>query len=149
MSPAVSYMSQPRPPTLDITSTIRRSWQDQLDTLVNSGTGITAAFISTSDGRHLLHHSKDRDGHRVAAMSSSLLALGETVSRELTLDPCRNVLVECAGGYAVVLRIPDAFGRLLLTCVSSNTGQLGMLLSKSKICATALGRGVESLSLPK
>lgn len=108
----------------------------QYETLFNRVPGLYGVLFSTADGEPVSAHfqnSMDRD--RLAAMSSSLVALGETMAREAQQQTCDYAIVQTGDGYIVSLRIGK---HLLMSAFARNDTNLGMLLSSCQSTAHAV-----------
>ena len=97
---------------------------------------IYGAVISSVDG-HLVMDVVKRDlpTKKISAMTSSLMALGETVSKESEQGDCEYVNVINKDGRVMVLRVGDS---LTLTTLSTKDSNLGMVLSASTASADAI-----------
>lgn len=94
------------------------------------------AIISTVDGHEIAYSlTRDIPPHKIATMNSSLLALGETIARESQQRVCQFVILENSDGRVVSLHINNL---LMLTCISTNGINLGLLLSMGRSTASAL-----------
>jgi predicted regulator of Ras-like GTPase activity (Roadblock/LC7/MglB family) len=109
---------------------------DQLRELISSNEGIYAALIISIDGHPLVKQAQD-DIHesKLAAMMSSLLALGESIARESGQKLCQYVIVDNSDGFLVDLRVGE---RMLLTVLARKDTNLGMLLSACKNSAETI-----------
>ena len=86
--------------------------------------------MSTVDGHDVTCKFKyDMPASKLAAMMSSMLALGETVAQEARQNECRFVIVESSDGYLLTLRLGE---RLILTTIAGKNTNLGMLHSVSR-----------------
>ena len=100
--------------------------------------GAYGALISTVDGHEIAYSLKrDLPTHKISTMNSSLLALGESIARESLQQLCQFVILENSDGRVVSLRINDI---LMLTCISSKSTNLGMLLSAGRNTADSLAK---------
>lgn len=121
--------------------------QAQIEAMVRDTAGIDSAAVVTGDGFEVaavLRH--DVSGNKLAAMSSSLLALSEAVVEELKMRGCRNVIVEGEAGTVVMIRVPAAGADLLMSVLCRETAVLGSVLYAARECAGRLaallsGRG--------
>lgn len=99
---------------------------------------VNLLMLSTADGRAIAQHSAlDIDGRRLAAMANSFLTLGETVSRELSLNQADYATVCTASGNVVLIRI-SADTPLTLTAVGDSQANLAALLFRARECAAQL-----------
>ena len=108
----------------------------KIDDMFHVCDDIYGAVISSVDG-HLVMDIVKRElpSKKISAMTSSLMALGETVSKESGQGICEYVNVENNDGRVIVLRVGEA---LTLTTLSSKNSNLGMVLSASTIAANAI-----------
>ena len=118
-------------------SEARELIQDSLDALVEQMDAVTAAIAVTTDGHLIAQAARiDVPSKRLAAMGSTLMSLGNTVTKELGMGRCRNVISENEHGVAVFMLIT---ARIVLISLTDNVSSLGMLLSASRRCAGDLG----------
>lgn len=115
-----------------------QAYESILTELIDSSDGIQAAIISTIDGHCVqAHNAPHISGERLSAMTSSLLALGETLAVEIQHNLCNFVIVDNKDGYLVTLKIKDEY---LLSTIARRSINLGMLLSSSRIAAENLAK---------
>ena len=106
-----------------------------LQKLVSSTSGVIAALVVTSDGfevASVLHN--DLSPEKMAAMTSSMLALGEAVLSEANLNDCQNVVIESNGGLIIMLAIGDPKKELLLSVITNGQAMLGQVLWAARQC---------------
>jgi len=123
---------------LKISEEASRFLEHQLRELIDNNDGIYAALIISIDGHPLVKYAQD-DIHesKLAAMMSSLLALGESIARESGQQLCQYVIVDNSDGFLVDLRVGE---RMLLTVLARKDTNLGMLLSACKNLAEDIVR---------
>lgn len=100
--------------------------------------GVSMLLLSTADGRAVAEWTHARlDPRRVAAMTTSFLTLGETLSRELGLSVADHATVSTAQGSLVVIRI---HGRrpYTLAAMGGSDATLAVLLFAARECATRI-----------
>lgn len=101
--------------------------RDQLGAFLNACEGSYGVIVSSIDGNSVIHRvNQDLPIERLANMTSSLLALGETIARESLQCLCRFVILENSDGRVVCLRINQV---LMLTCITGKQSNLGMVLN--------------------
>ena len=116
--------------------------QEQFDQVIDSCHGVYGVLISTVDGHEVIKKFKqDMPASKMSAMTSSLLALGETIAREAGQQLCRFVIVENSDGYVLTLRVGQ---KLVLTTIAGTETNLGMLHSVSKSAAEAIGSRIKT-----
>jgi len=108
------------------------------DEMMDMCSGITGLVISTVDGHAVLFKFTDEPlaENRISAMTSSLLALGESLSKESRQSLCRYVIVQNADGYVITQRFGKA---LVLTAIADKNTNLGSLHTATRV-------GTEKLS---
>lgn len=90
---------------------------------------ITALLVSTVDGHALLSSGAIKDESRVAAMTSSLLAIAESLSKETEQNACQHIIVQNEDGILVTQRLGKS---LVLTSIAGKSTNLGMLHSVTR-----------------
>lgn len=92
--------------------------------------GINGLLISTVDGHVVTSLFRvTLEENRLAAMTSSLLALAESLARETKQDTCKYIIVQNSEGVLVTQR----FGKsLVLTAIADQSTNLGMLHSVTR-----------------
>jgi len=106
-----------------------------LQHFVSTTSGVTAAVVASSDGfdiAAILHGTVAPE--KMAAMTSSMLALGEAILGEADLSNCRNVIIESSDGLIVMLAIGDARRELLLSVITTGDATIGQVLWAAKRC---------------
>lgn len=110
-----------------------------LDRMVDGFEGVAAAMFALRDGRPFAWRSRSGvDGGKLAAMTSSLAALGRTVLRELHAGDLDHLLVEGTAGKLVVITVPESGGLLVLAVLADPAARLGLVLGHAKMCARSL-----------
>jgi len=110
----------------------------QLGEFLKQCQGAYGVIVSSIDGNMVIHQiSREIPVERLANMTSSLLALGETIARESLQRLCRFVILENSDGRVVCLRINRV---LMLTCITSKRSNLGMVLNIGQRIADGLAR---------
>jgi predicted regulator of Ras-like GTPase activity (Roadblock/LC7/MglB family) len=99
---------------------------------------ITTACVATRDGYEIASMSIANDQRKLAAMSSSMHALGDAITAEAQLGDCLNVIIESTTGKAVLLTIPDAARDKVLIVAARAETNLGMLLTATRTCCQKL-----------
>jgi predicted regulator of Ras-like GTPase activity (Roadblock/LC7/MglB family) len=80
----------------------------ELDELCRQYPEITLAVVATADARLIsLRSSIVQEGHRIAAMTGSLLGLCESLARELDAGACQSTVVSMASYTCILVRIDD------------------------------------------
>ena len=105
--------------------------------------GILAAQVCTSDGFEVASVQRDEESHRrLAAMVSSLHALGTAMVDETDLGVYENLIIEASAGKCLMMAIPGSDGSLLLTAVAAPTLLFGRFHQASKGTCEALATSI-------
>lgn len=126
---------------------LHHACREEVEHLVAQTKGIDSAAVVSGDGFQIaavLRHGVA--GEKLAAMTSSLLALSEAVVRELSMQLCRNVIIESEQGSVVTLRVPMAKRELLMTVLCSDAASLGSVLFAARGAASSLGQRLQALA---
>lgn len=108
---------------------ISRLRQDVERTLTESAVklpDLQLVVLSSTDG-HLLGswYSSPRDGHRIGAIMSSLLAIHETAGKELRAGSCNSAIVSTEQLNIVVTRLRTSARPLIMTTAFGTEMMLG------------------------
>lgn len=114
--------------------------QKKLELFVTENSDIRGGVISTVDGFEVAA-SLDRSlsAAKLSAMTSSLLALSEAISRESALGLSRDMVIDAERGRLLLMEIPTADSRLLLTVLCDDAVTLGQVLWAVKAFRDHLG----------
>ncbi len=116
-----------------------------LDELIAGCDGVDAAMLSLRDGQPFVEKTGARiTAGKFAAMSSSLVALGSTVLRELNGGALDHILVEGSQGKLVLTRVAASQGVLLLSVFANNQARLGQVLGHAKNSARIVGEMMQA-----
>ena len=109
-----------------------------LDALVHDVTGIQALVVASTDGFALAQAGpKGHVADRLAAMTSSMLGLASALGRELHFGELDTLILDAANGKVLMLAIPGAQPRLLMTACDHSC-VIGNVLWHAKQCVRAL-----------
>jgi predicted regulator of Ras-like GTPase activity (Roadblock/LC7/MglB family) len=100
-----------------------------LESFANANTGVLLTVLTTSDGFEVAAHPSDSaTAARIAAMSSSIQALSEALTREAGLSANRSLILETDTGTVVVVGLAETSPKMSLAVVATGTELLGKLL---------------------
>ncbi len=107
-----------------------------LSRMLKSCPGSIGALVATADGFSVARvFKKSVAESTLAAITSSIMSLAESLAKEAEQGACRNVVVEGEDGSIVSLRINE---RRVLTAIASTHASLGMILSAARSCVDQL-----------
>jgi uncharacterized protein len=99
---------------------------DALEQLVHGTSGVHSACLVTGDGFEIASVLKDGvSSERLAAMTSSVHALGSAVVGELKLTDCASVIIDGESGSVVVVRLPSQDAEMILAAVCDKKATIG------------------------
>jgi predicted regulator of Ras-like GTPase activity (Roadblock/LC7/MglB family) len=119
--------------------TVRELARKQLETL-GQISGVQSAVLFSPDGFEIASHGASTElAGRLAAIGSSLTALGSAVSIEAGLEASERTIVESAGGTVMIMRL-DSQQAMSLAVVTNRNVVLGRLLWATRNCCHALSK---------
>lgn len=128
-----------------IPQSVKVYFYSQLQELFQNCDVVDAAMISTLDGRLCAEKQRaECASERVSVMGSSLIALGDAISRELAHGACDIVISENANGLVLFNHINDDF---VLICVSASKSGLGSLLSWARSTAQKTAENMPKIAM--
>lgn len=113
----------------------RRVAEDLLEKLSEA----RAVVVATEDGFELAFATRESlEASRIAAMTSSIAAICDSVSRETGLGSTRSFVVDASGGFLVMRGVQNGQVRLVLSTLTRNGALLGMVMNAVGESARAL-----------
>lgn len=103
--------------------------------LVEGHTDVAGALVSTVDGFPVAARLQQPEAAaRLAAMSSSLVAVAEAISRDAQAGECRDMVIDASEGRILLMDVPQPAGKLLLMVLCTPTATLGQVLWAARHC---------------
>ena len=119
--------------------------QPHLDTLVGGSSEVLGALISTVDGFEVAANVRATTSvQKLAAMTSSLLALAEAMSHEGEVGNCIDVVIEAGEGMVLIMDVPNDRRRLLLTVLCNKVATLGSVLWAARNTRNEIGSDISA-----
>lgn len=113
-----------------------------LERLLAADSGICGSLVATADGFVVTKVCQQEFSERkLAAITSSLISLAESLAREVSQGRCHNLIIENEEGSIVAMRVNRT---RVLTVMAEKRTRLGLLLSAAKTCVEQLGCLAES-----
>jgi uncharacterized protein len=109
-----------------------------LEELGAGNSGISLAVLTSEDGFEIAAYRGTETSRRIAAMSSSLQALSEAISREAGLAGSQGLIIESENGKIIVLGVASTVPRVSLAVVAGAKDTLGTLLWAARNCCKSL-----------
>jgi predicted regulator of Ras-like GTPase activity (Roadblock/LC7/MglB family) len=123
--------------TLD--DNLRGRAQQQAESMLSGLSGVVAVIVSTVDGFDVASAvTRGVDPARIAAMASSIAAIGTVVSQEAGLGRTRSVTIATDAGFALVSTADCAQAQLVLNVIAAKDAVLAQVAYRSAECVKAL-----------
>ena len=96
--------------------------------------GVDFVMICSSDGFELatVSHKNHHNTTKLAAVSSSILAMVTAFLKEIQLTGCNNITLDAANGKAILTAIPAVHHPMVMVTLSNKEVLLGQLLYSLK-----------------
>jgi predicted regulator of Ras-like GTPase activity (Roadblock/LC7/MglB family) len=115
--------------------------QRQLEAFGQGTPGVVSAVLLSADGFEVASVQVGKGGAaRLAAMGSSLSAIGSAIAREAGIVECHRMIIEAERGTVVIMQVPESKPPMSLAVVSDGAAVLGQLLWAAQQCGAAIGR---------
>ncbi len=96
--------------------------------------GLESVLVCSTDGFELasVHKHSQFEGNKLAAVSSSILAMVTAFVSEIKLIGCQSITLEAQNGKAIISSIPAQHHPLIIVVVTKQNVLLGQLLHSLK-----------------
>ena len=114
--------------------------QKQIRELLNSVSGVEFVMLCSSDGFEIALANKKNinNSGKIAAVSSSILAMVTAFISEIDLIGCQTITLDAENGKAILTAIPNDKYPLVMVALTSKEILLGHMLYEIKATAEAL-----------
>jgi predicted regulator of Ras-like GTPase activity (Roadblock/LC7/MglB family) len=107
--------------------------------ILNDVLGVTAVVVTTADGFEIASASRQAfDPSRIAAMASSISAIGAMVSQEARLGRCRLVTVATDNGFTLISPVSHGRAELVVNVVADASAILAQVMYRTAQCVKRL-----------
>lgn len=118
--------------------------RQHLHDFVRSTPGIAAVMVASVDGFEVTSILNEKIfASKLAALSSTMYALGETVVMEAGISDCQNVIVETPANKIIMMAVPKVDMGLLFTAIADSQSQFGMLLLSCHRCCDEISEDLQ------
>ena len=113
--------------------------EEMQDLLVNVR-GVNYVMLCSTDGFELGHvHKKDSyNSTKLAAVSSSILAMVAAFMNEIHLEGCQSITLDAENGKAILTSIPSSKHPLIIVTLTEKDVLLGQLLYSLKTASSRI-----------
>ena len=121
--------------------------QASIQELMAAVPGIQNVILASTDGFELCSAQRDNQvqGSKLAAVSSSILALVQAFLGEIHFTGCQSMTLEAENGKAIIAAVNSVNHPMLLVITTSKSVLLGHLLHSLKACTQALALSDQQL----
>jgi predicted regulator of Ras-like GTPase activity (Roadblock/LC7/MglB family) len=124
---------------MDIDPHLKATAQAVIQKLMDDVRGIKAVVISTEDGFEIAARVENTAQiSRLAAMASSLAALGAIAGEESQLGNCDNIMIGAAHGNLIMMQAKHSTMALIISMVTGKEAVIGQVLYASRRASQTL-----------
>lgn len=104
--------------------------ESQLKIIMDDVSKVDALMLCSTDGFELAHVQRKNIGNmsKLAAVSSSILAMVQAFLGEINLEGCQSVTLDAQNGKAILTAVPHPEYPLIIVTLSGHEVLLGQLL---------------------
>jgi uncharacterized protein len=124
---------------MKVSDSLSKATKNQADALMAGITGALAVIFSSGDGFDVAASARNPDQVvRMAAMASSISAIGSVIGQETMLGSHRGITIAIERGYVVMVEVPHPQTPMILSVVADTTAVLGQLNYMAREAASAI-----------
>lgn len=127
------------PGQVQLPSAARQQARDEAQAIMDEIAGVTAVVVATIDGFEIASVMRsDLNASRIAALASSIAAIGEVVSAEARLGRSRSVSVDTEAGLAVIYCVHRSDTSLVINVLARADAIVGQVNYRTAAAARRL-----------
>ena len=124
-----------------LSDTELRLVQSEAHAMLGDIAALSAVVIATEDGFDLASVVRNGlDASRVAALASSIAAIGQVVSSEAKLGRARSVIIDTDEGFAAIYSVPRPGASLVINVIAGADALLGQVNYRAAAAVRTLSR---------
>lgn len=117
---------------MQVNDTVRKMAQAEAKVILDDLTGILAVVFATVDGFDIASAGKpDIDPAKIAAMASSMSAIGTVVGQEVNLGRSKTITINSEYGFAYLGSIPRVDIPMVVIVIADQNAILGQVAYRS------------------
>lgn len=125
---------------MNIADYIVKAAKDECNNLLSEQNGVLAVVIASVDGFDLAS-SGSLDPSRIAAMSSSIAAIGSVVTQEVHIGASKSITVNTENGFVYITYLELAGISYVLNVVADKSAVLAQVIYRS----SEIGKRLKSI----
>jgi uncharacterized protein len=115
--------------------------QIELQNLMHSVVGVTSVVMATADGFAVAHAATDEvDSARIAALSSSISAIGQVAADEAKLGASNSIIVDTKTGCVAVYSVQLRGIQLVLMIIANSEALIAQLNYRANALSKQLAK---------
>lgn len=123
---------------------LKAKFDELIGSLHSRVQSVIGCVIATVDGRLVASIvDNEADPTRVSAMAGSMVALGETIGREVHIGSSQAVIVSAVNGLLLLQRVPAKRDLLVVGTLARTSASLGMVLHETRNTANAVADALD------
>lgn len=124
---------------LNVSAAFLKLAEAHVKRLMTEISGAVAIVVSTADGFEVAAQARDAtQSSRLAAMASSIAAIGAVIGEETLTGSCKGIFIEADKGQIVMVEIRHPAHVLIMTIVTDEKALLGAVTYSARQTALAL-----------
>ena len=129
-------------PSRQIPQSLIETGRVKMHELLNNVSGVDFVMLCSSDGFQLALASKKQLEHtgKIAAVSSSILAMVSAFIAEINLTGCKTLSLDAENGHVVLMGVEHADYPMLIVAVGTSDVLLGQMRYEIKKASESLAK---------
>lgn len=125
------------------------SCETMLKDYVQSVRGIDTALLASQDGFEIAsnHGKHGVTEDKLAAVGSSLMALGSSLVQEFKLEHCKNMTIDSDGGMVFISAIRSENHQIILMVKTNKNAVMGSVIHGSSKVVEAVSESLDQLTI--
>ena len=116
--------------------------QEQINEIINHVRGVHFVMVCSTDGFELatIHKRNNYNNSKLAAVSSSILAMVSAFIKEIQLIGCQSITLDAENGKAILTSVPASKHPMIIVALSDKDVLLGQLLHALKSASNSIAQ---------
>ena len=122
--------------------------KSEISDIINSVRGVHFVMACSTDGFELaaVHKRDHYNNSKLAAVSSSILAMVSAFIKEIQLTGCQSITLDAENGKAILTSVPAVRHPMILVALSDKDVLLGQLLHALKSASQSISEADQKIS---
>jgi predicted regulator of Ras-like GTPase activity (Roadblock/LC7/MglB family) len=122
--------------------------QTQINEIINNVRGVHFVMVCSTDGFELatIHKRNNYNNSKLAAVSSSILAMVSAFVKEIQLTGCQSITLDAENGKAILTSVAATRHPMIIVALSDRDVLLGQLLHALKSASQSIATADQQIS---